>query len=132
MQTRTAGGFQMTDSPMSLGEARQALHQASQRQLDAESAYRQAVEELAGADLAYNRAVARKMVELHAEGVAWTAAKPLALGDQAVSQLRYERDVKRGVVDAAESGRYRLQADRRSLEGIVNWSMRRELAEGGM
>ena len=121
----------MTDSPMTLGEARRALHNASQRQLDSESAYRQAVEDLAAADLAYNRAVARKMVELHSEGVAWTAAKSLALGDDNVSQLRYERDVKRGVVDAAESGRYRLQADRRSLEGIVNWSMRRELAEGG-
>lgn len=120
----------MTDSPMTLGEARRALHSASQRQLDAEQAYRQAVEDLAAADLAYNRAVARKMVELHADGVAWTAAKALAVGDETVSQLRYERDVKRGVVDAAESGRYRLQADRRSLEGIVNWSMRRELAEG--
>lgn len=121
----------MTDSPMTLGEARRALHSASQRQLDSEQAYRQSVEDLAAADLAYNRAVARKMVELHAEGVAWTAAKPLALGDETVSQLRYERDVKRGVVDAAESGRYRLQADRRSLEGIISWSMRRELAEGG-
>ena len=121
----------MSDGPMSLGEARIAFHRASQRQIDAEQAYRQAVEDLAAADLAYNREVARKMVELHAEGVAWTAAKPLALGDERVSQLRYERDVKRGVVDAAEAGRYRLQADRRNLEGIVNWSMRRELAEGG-
>jgi hypothetical protein len=48
-----------------------------------------------------------------------------------VSELRYQRDVKRGVVDAAERAGYRLQADRRGLEKLIGWSERREIAEGG-
>ena len=120
----------MNDAPFTFGEARLAMNKASQRQLDSEAAYREAVENLAQADLDYNRACARKMVELHAEGVAWTAARSLAIGDPHVSDLRYKRDVQRGIVDAAESARYRLQADRRGLEKLIAWSERREIAEG--
>ena len=121
----------MNDSPFTFGEARQALHTASQRQIDGERALREAVEDLAQAELAYNRACARKMLDLHGEGVAWTAARSLAIGDPTVSDLRYQRDVKRGVVDSAERAGYRLQADRRGLEKLIGWSERREIAEGG-
>jgi hypothetical protein len=124
-------GATVNDSPYTFGEARQALHAASQRQIDGERALREAVEDLAQSELAYNRACARKMIDLHGEGVAWTAARSLATGDSAVSELRYQRDVKRGVVDAAERAGYRLQADRRGLEKLIGWSERREIAEGG-
>jgi hypothetical protein len=40
-------------------------------------------------------------------------------------------DVSAGVLAAAEQAGFRLNADRRILERLVEWSMRRELAESG-
>jgi hypothetical protein len=42
-----------------------------------------------------------------------------------------KRDVAAGVKEALEQAGFRLNADRRILERLVDWSMRRELAEGG-
>lgn len=121
----------MTESPFTFSEARAAAHQASLRQVESERARRDAAEDLAAKELAYRRLFAERIVKLHAEGVAWTAAGDIARGDSDVSQARYERDVAAGVVDALEGQQYRLQADRRVLERLTDWSMRRELAEGG-
>jgi hypothetical protein len=71
------------------------------------------------------------MTIVRADGVAWSAAADLARGNSTVAQLRYERDVSAGVLAAAEQAGFRLNADRRILERLVEWSMRRELAEGG-
>ena len=121
----------MTEAPFTFTEARQAAHQASQRQVDGERTRVEAATEHAVTELAYRKALAERMTVARAEGVAWTAAADLARGDERVAQLRYERDVAAGVLAAAEQAGYRLNADRRVLERLVEWSMRRELAEGG-
>jgi hypothetical protein len=120
----------MSESPFTFPEARAAAHAASQRQLDGEDHRRNAAMQLAEAERQFRMALAVKMTQLHATGVAWTAVADLARGDRQVAQLRYDRDVAKGVSEAAEGAGYRLQADRRVLERLVEWSMRRELAEG--
>jgi hypothetical protein len=54
----------------------------------------------------------------------------LAKGDQSIADLRYERDVALGVREAARQAVYRHSANRRDLEELVDWSKRRDLAEG--
>jgi len=121
----------MSESPFTFGEARAAAHQASLRQVEAERDRVRAVETSAAAELAYRTALARKIIELHAEGVAWSTTADIARGDKTVADLRMKRDVAAGVKEALEQAGFRLNADRRILERLVDWSMRRELAEGG-
>jgi len=121
----------MTESPFTFAQARAAAHQASLRQVEAERDRARAVETAAASELAYRTALARKIVELHAEGVAWSTTADIARGDKTVADLRMKRDVAAGVREIQEQAGFRLNADRRVLERLVEWSMRRELAEGG-
>ena len=125
------GAGDMSESPFTFAQARAAAHQASIRQVEAERDRAQAVETAAAAELAYRTALARKIVELHAEGVAWSTTADIARGDKTVADLRMRRDVAAGVKEIQEQAGFRLNADRRVLERLVEWSMRRELAEGG-
>lgn len=68
-----------------------------------------------------------RIVELRAEGVAATACADIARGENDVSTLRYERDVAAGVLEAARQHAFTLGADRRDLDTLLNWSMRRDL-----
>ena len=122
----------MTESPFTFAEARAAAHQASQRQVDGERARIEAATDHAAKELAYRKALAKHMTLVRADGVAWSAAEDLARGNPDVAQLRFERDVAAGVLAAAEQAGFRLNADRRILERLCEWSMRRELAEGGV
>jgi hypothetical protein len=92
----------------------------------AEGNRRDASEDLAQKERAYRIALARKIVEVHAAGSAWTVAQDLARGNDAVADLRYERDVAKGVLDAAETVAWRHTADRKDLAALIAWSMRSE------
>lgn len=119
----------MSESPFTFPEARAAAHSASLRQIEGERARVAAAEDAALKEKVYRQSLSKRIVELHADGVAWSVAADVARGDEAVSVARYERDVAAAVLAAAEQAGYRLNADRRQLERLVEWSMRRELAE---
>lgn len=110
--------------PFDFNEARSAVRDASQAMKAAESNRRDASKSLAEKERAYRVALARKIVEVHADGAAWTVAQDLARGDKHVADLRYERDVAKGVLDAAETVAWRHTADRRDLSSLINWSQR--------
>ena len=116
--------------PFDFAQARAAVHQASRRQQQAEQTRRDASVTLAEKERVYREALARRIVELHADGLAWTVCQDVARGDQRVAHLRYERDVARGVLQASEEAAWRLSADRRDLGRLCEWAMRRDLAEG--
>lgn len=109
-------------TPWDFNEARAAARTASEAQREAENARRDAAETAARAELAYRKALAVKIVELHAEGVAWTVAQDVARGDEKVATLRYERDVAKGVLDAAEQRAWRHSADRKDTTEFIEWS----------
>jgi hypothetical protein len=90
----------------------------------AEAARIQASQRAAESERVYRIALSRKIVELHADGVAWTVAQDVARGDEKVAQLRYERDIARGVLDVSEQVTWRHTADRRDLTELVKWSGR--------
>lgn len=110
--------------PYSFAEAREAITTASQNMRNAEQFVRQAFEQAAAAERAYRVALARKIVELHAGGAAWTVCQDLARGDKEVADLRYKRDVADGVKEAAQNATWRMTADRKDLGKLVDWSMR--------
>jgi hypothetical protein len=108
--------------PYDFGEAIAATQRAAKAQKDAEQARRDAAEDLASKEHAYRLALAKKILAAHADGVAWTVAQDIARGDDHVAQLRYERDVAKGVLDAAEQRAWRHTADRKDMTEFIQWS----------
>ena len=96
--------------------------QAHENQSTAEQARRDAAEDLALAERLYRVELAKKILALKAEGMPATVCQDLARGDQHVSNLRYERDVKQGILDAAEQAAWKFTADRRDVNEFVIWS----------
>jgi hypothetical protein len=103
--------------PWDIDQARAAARQASAAQRSAE---------------AYRTALAVRITELHAEGVAWSATADLARGDKGVARLKRERDIAEGVVEAAKQAGWRASKDRDDVQAFIGWSQRREFAEAGV
>lgn len=109
--------------PYDFSEAKAAIERASVGQKNAEQAIRDAYADYGAKERAYRLALAVKITELRAEGIAITIAQDLAKGEKRVADLRYARDVAEGVREAAKSAVFRHTADRRELEQLVRWSM---------
>lgn len=116
--------------PYDFAQAVAAARRAAESQKGGEQAVRDASADLAEKERLYRLALARKIVEVHAGGAAWTVAQDLARGDEQVATLRYERDVARGVLEAAQQRAWRHTADRKDVLEFIHWSKARELAEG--
>lgn len=121
----------MTEAPYTFAEAVAACRRAAEAQKDGERAVRQAATDLAEKERLYRLALAKQIVEQHADGAAWTVAQDLARGNERVADLRYGRDVAQGVLEAAQQRAWRHTADRKDVLELVAWSRRRELAENG-
>ena len=119
----------MTGAPWTFDEAREFCRGAAVAQERAEEAMREAARRFAEAEEAYRLALAKKIVELHDSGVAWTVAPDLARGDAEVARLRRERDIAEGVREAMTHALWRHNANRRDAQRFADWSQRRELAE---
>lgn len=120
----------MSESPYSWGEARDAINTAKAQQVVAERNVRDAFKAFGLARRAYQTSLAQKILDLRASKTAATLCAELARGDEHVADLRFKKDVAEGVMEAARAAVWRHTADRRELEQLVDWSMRRELAEG--
>lgn len=117
-----------TISPFLIEDAREAAHKASEQQRGVEDAIRTASRQLAETERQYRLALTKKILHLHAqEGVAWTACDVIARGEENVAKLRYERDVARGILEAAQQQAFTYGADRRDLHRLIRWSESRDL-----
>lgn len=117
--------------PYDFAAAREAAGSASRAQLEAERNLKESSRDFAVKEEAYRVALAKEIVRQHAQdGVAWTVAPDLARGDPVVARLRRERDIAEGVREAMQQAAWRRAADRKDTQRFVDWSMRRELAEG--
>lgn len=119
----------MGQQPYDFEQARAAAVAASRAQKAAEEFIRQAYKDFAIKEEAYRVALAVRITELHAEGVAWTVTGDLARGDKHVAHLRRERDIQEGVKEAASQAGWKASKDRDDTAALIQWSMRRELAE---
>lgn len=116
--------------PYDFTEAREAATRASRAQIAAEDFIKDSARQFAHAEEAYRVALAEEIVRLHAEGTAWSVCGDIARGAKRVAALRRERDIAEGVRDAAVQACWRRTADRRDTERFIDWSARRDLAEG--
>ncbi len=116
--------------PYDFGAASAADQAAHDRQRAAEQFIIDSARGYAEAERAYREALALKILALKAEGTAWTSCGDIARGDSAVSALKYKRDVADGVMEAARQAAWRASKDRDAEATRIQWSMRRDLAEG--
>ncbi|HTE61704.1 MAG TPA: hypothetical protein VK631_15230, partial [Solirubrobacteraceae bacterium] len=68
--------------------------------------------------------------ELKSQGVAVTACETLAKGDEQIAELREARDIAEGLRESAKVAAWAANKDREELARLIDWSFRRELAEG--
>lgn len=116
--------------PYDWAQARDAINAAKAAQRSAEGNVRDAFKSYGAAERAYRLALAQEILKLRAEGQPVTIVQDLAKGTEQVADLRFKRDVAEGVKEAAQSAVWRHTADRRELEQLVEWSARRDIAEG--
>jgi hypothetical protein len=117
--------------PWDFDEAHANLAERSAVQQDAERQVREAYKDHAQKERAYRVALAKKITELKADGVAWTSTGDLARGDEKVADLKLQRRIAEGVLEAAKLHAWTVAADRKDVQGLATWSMRREMAELG-
>lgn len=120
----------MSVQPYDWPQAQHAQEQARAEQRAAEKWVIDAWKQYAAAERAYREALAAKIVKLKAEGMAVTAAGDVARGDPPIAHLKYLRDVAEGMKEAAMIGSWRASKNRQAEQTFLEWSMRRDLAEG--
>jgi len=116
--------------PYDFGEAKAKAREAAALQRGAEKFMREASKEYALAEEAFRVALATRIVELRAEGQPATLARDLARGDKDVAAKKRLSMIAEGVKEAAVQEAWRRANDRRELDSFIQWSMRRDLAEG--
>jgi hypothetical protein len=118
--------------PWDFDRAREAAHAASVAQRRQEDWIKDAYRDFAQKEEKYRVALAKKITELHADGIAWSSTADLARGDKDVARLKLHRDVAEGVVEAAKQAGWRASKDRDDVHAFIGWSQRREFAETGV
>lgn len=113
--------------PLAIEDGRDAAFRASEKQREVEDQIRDASRKLAEAERLYREALSVRIVELHASEVAWTVCETIARGEKNVAKLRYERDVAKGIFEAATQQAFRRGADRKDVHQLLVWSEKRDL-----
>lgn len=113
--------------PLGILEARDAEHAASESQRKHADALAKAYDAKANAEYAYRVALSARWKQLKDEGWAATTCGDIARGEQSIAALRRDRDRCEGEVERLKEMSYTLGADRRALDGLVDWSKAREM-----
>src|SRR5687768_2576946 len=115
----------MTGQPWDFQQALEASRASEQEQRRVESEVAQAYRAHGRAQKLYAVALARRIMELKAGGMAITACEVVAKGDPAIAELREARDVAEGFKETAKVAAWRVNADRRDTGDLLRWSARR-------
>lgn len=122
-----------TLQPLQIEDAREAAHRASERQRNTADERAAAIKAKALAEFRYRRALTERIKQLHTQGfdgssgLAITMCETVAKGEEPIALLRRERDEAEAEVVRLEQEGFRLAANRRSLDGMLTWSMHRDL-----
>lgn len=120
----------MSAQPYDFGQAYDADRNAEATQRAAEKFIVDCATTYANAESAYRQALAEKILALKADGMAWTTCSDVARGDVRVAALKVKRDIAEGMQEAAIQAAWRASKSRDSENRRIEWSMRRDLAEG--
>jgi hypothetical protein len=112
--------------PLDLDDGRRAAARLARQCRDAVDALDRAVQSHAQAELTYRKAHAAKLVELRSEAIPATLCQDLSKGDPKVGQLKYERDLAKGIIDVSRERLRQLDGERASLRQLLEWSQKFE------
>lgn len=113
--------------PLLIEDAREAQHKASEQQRKHADLLGKAYGAVADAEYAYRVALTARIKQLKEEGWAVTTCDNLARGEASIAALRKIRDEREGDIKELEQSGYTLGADRRALDGLIDWSKHKEL-----
>lgn len=115
--------------PLQIASARDAAFRASELQREVEDELRTKGRELADAERDYRRALSTEILRLHAggKGLAITTCADVARGDDDVSELRHAYKIATANFEATKQQAFRRGSDRRDVDTLLNWSMKRDL-----
>ena len=113
-------------------QAQDAMQDAADEQEASEQHMRDTAKEAAVAKRDYQRALAVRIVELKARGNAVTACETIAKGEDDISDLRFQRDLKEAEAQAARAANYRQSANRQDTLQLARWAQAREMADGNL
>lgn len=122
-----AFGDNTNPNPFEIIDAREAQHKASENQREHADKLAKAYGALADAEYTYRTALTNRWKQLKKEGWAATTCGDIARGEESIATLRRERDRREGELKELEQDAFRLAADRRALDGLIDWSMHRDL-----
>lgn len=86
--------------------------------------YKDANKDYAAWESKYRIAIAQKILVLRTEGNSITLCKDLARGDEEIAKIRYNRDIKYGVMHAAKDAVFHEQTRLRIMQDQFNMEMR--------
>lgn len=112
--------------PLDLDDGRKAASMLARQCRASVDNLDQAVQRHAESEHSYRKAFAKKIVELRADGVPATICLELAKGDQQVAQLKYDRDLAKGIIDVTRERLRQLDGERASLRQLLEWSQKFE------
>lgn len=113
-----------TREPMDYATAVEVMRVEAEHQQAAENVLAGYHRDAAAAEKIYREELAKAITRQRANGASATAARDLARGEPAIATFAYERDLKLGLVDAAQQSIWRHTANRRDLEHFIDWSKR--------
>lgn len=114
----------MSTHPWDWAQAQVASEEAKTAQRESAENLRKDARDLARKERLYRVALARRILELKAEGHAITACGDLARGDERIAELKFERDVAEGAKEATGQAAWGASADRRDTLTFIEWSLR--------
>jgi hypothetical protein len=112
--------------PLDLDDGRRAASKLARQCREGVEALDRAVKAHSEAEHTYRIAYAKKLVELRGDAVPVGVATDLAKGDETVAQLKYERDLAKGMIDVARERLRQLDGERASLRQLLEWSRKFE------
>ena len=84
------------------------------------SEQRELVEKAADTERIYRIELTKEILNQKSEGIAVTAAKDIARGVEFIADLRYERDVGRGVSDACREAIRSLRGSMSGIQSLIS------------
>lgn len=116
--------------PYDFLRAQQANTTASATQRAAEKFIIDCYTQYANAEAAYRKALSDRLVTLRAEGGPVTGNGDIARGERLIADLKMRRDIAEGMKEASVQAAWRASKDREAELKFIEWSMRRDLADG--
>lgn len=113
--------------PFELADGREAEYKASESQRKLADELAKAHAGVAEAEYTYRTALVARVKQLKEEGWAATTCENIARGEESIALLKRERQKKEGDLASVEQECFRAGADRRALDGLIDWSKHRDL-----